>query len=350
MSSHLRRASLVGVIGLMVVAVTSASAPARSTAAPRQTGEVKISGTQQVGSTLHTTNGGWANSPTSFTYQWYRCDNPAKTNCQPISGATTRNYRLVGEDAGHTSYVAVTATNRDGSATGSSDPVGPFKANAAPRNTAAPSISGSPQVGQTLTAVEGTWTNAPSSYTYQWMRCDSSGNNCGAIGGATAKTYAAGTGDVNGTLRVRVAARNTQGSDAATSGPSGVIQTGTGGSAIPVSTVTLPNQLVVGDVKFTPAVLHSRGPFTARVKVTDGKNRPVAGALVYVLGLPYAYLRSAAEVATGNDGIATLSLSPTAALPGKTSIVLFVRVRKPGEPLVGASVASRRLVQVTVRF
>lgn len=347
---NLRRALLVGVLAAMAVAVTSAAAPAESTTAPRQTGEVKVTGTTRVGSTLHLANGGWANNPTAYAYQWYRCDNPAKTNCNPISGATSRNYRLASVDAGHTFYGAVTASNRDGSATGASDPVGPVAGNAAPRNTAAPTISGTAQVGQTLTAVEGSWTNAPTSYSYQWLRCDSSGNNCGAVGGATGKTYGVSSGDVSGTLRVRVAAHNSRGSDAATSGPSVVVGTGTGGSAIPVSTVVKPNQLVVHDVKFTPPVLHSRSPFTMHVKVTDGSNRAVAGALVYVLGLPYAYLRSAAEVATGNDGVASITLSPTSALPGKAAIVLFVRVRKPGEPLVGPSVASRRLVQVTARF
>ena len=122
------------------------------------------------------------------------------------------------------------------------------------------------------------------------------------------------------------------------------------GAAIPVASVSLPNQLVVADVKFAPPVLRSRAPFTIRVKVTDGRNRPVAGALVYVIGLPYAYLRNAPEVASGNDGYAAIALSPTAALPRNASIVLFVRVRKPGEPLVGAGVSSRRLVQVTARL
>jgi hypothetical protein len=350
MNRQLRRALLVGALGLAAVGATSAAAPARTADAPRQTGEIRISGTTRVGSTLRISNGSWANNPTTFSYQWYRCDNPGKTNCQPIGNTNSRDYRLSGGDAGHTIYGAVSASNRDGTAVGASDPVGPIGANAAPRNTSAPSIGGNPQVGQTVTANEGGWNNAPTSFRYQWLRCDSTGNNCGAIGGATGKTYAVGTDDVNATLRVRVVARNSRGSDTATSGPSGVVTTGTGGSAIPVASVSLPNQLVIADVKFTPPVLHSRAPFTVRVKVTDGRNRPVAGALVYVIGLPYAYLRNAPEVATGNDGYAALALSPTAALPRKASIVLFVRVRKPGEPLVGAGVASRRLVQVTARL
>lgn len=40
--------------------------------------------------------------------------------------------------------------------------------NAIPINVIIPSISGTPQVGQTLTANPGQWTNNPTSYAYQW--------------------------------------------------------------------------------------------------------------------------------------------------------------------------------------
>jgi hypothetical protein len=64
--------------------------------------------------------------------------------------------------------VALTAIAGTGFAAGSA-----AQANYAPVNSAAPTISGTPQVGQTLTANPGTWnSDTTPTYTYQWQRCD----------------------------------------------------------------------------------------------------------------------------------------------------------------------------------
>ena len=80
---------------------------------------------------------------------------------------------------------ALTVATGDGLAQGSA-----AQANYAPANTAPPVVSGSAQVGQTLTGTTGTWTyQTTPTYSFQWQRCDVNGNTCSAIVGATATTY-----------------------------------------------------------------------------------------------------------------------------------------------------------------
>src|SRR5439155_2657590 len=95
---------------------------------------------------------------------------------------------------------------------------------AAPSNTSLPSISGSARDGSILTASPGSWTNSPTGYAYQWLRCDSGGANCGPISGANSVRYTVTTADVSQRLRVTVTASNSGGSGTATSRPTAVVQ------------------------------------------------------------------------------------------------------------------------------
>src|SRR5579859_2589097 len=71
---------------------------------------------------------------------------------------------------------------------------------AAPANTVPPTIGGTPTVGQTLTASNGTWTNSPTSYAYQWQQCNGGGNKCSSIKNATQKTYTLTSTDAGHTI------------------------------------------------------------------------------------------------------------------------------------------------------
>jgi hypothetical protein len=96
-------------------------------------------------------------------------------------------------------------------------------ATAPPVNTAVPVISGSPNIGATLSTTNGTWTGAPApTYAYQWKR---NGSN---IGGATSGSYLLISGDYGTTIIVTVTATNTAGAASATStgvGPIGNVVT-----------------------------------------------------------------------------------------------------------------------------
>lgn len=93
-----------------------------------------------------------------------------------------------------------------------------------PFNFVPPSLSGTTAVGQTMSTSVGAWAGSPTSYTYQWRSCDSSGNNCSDIGGATNDTYTVQAPVAGGTLRAVVTGHNADGEDSATTDPSSVVQ------------------------------------------------------------------------------------------------------------------------------
>jgi hypothetical protein len=102
----------------------------------------------------------------------------------------------------------------------------------APQNTALPVVSGSAQAGQTLTASPGSWTNSPTSFAYQWLRCNSSGSYCVDITGAAGQSYGLSTDEVGSAVAVRVTASNAGGSTSARSNVTGVVGGGGGGGTV----------------------------------------------------------------------------------------------------------------------
>lgn len=87
----------------------------------------------------------------------------------------------------------------------------------APITVSPPTIAGTAQQGQTLTATPGTWSAPDATFAYRWQRCDAAGANCVDVPGASAQTYAVTPADAGATLHVVVTATNRFGSAPATS-------------------------------------------------------------------------------------------------------------------------------------
>ena len=168
------------------------------------TGAPTISGTAQVRETLTADTSPIADEDgltnVSFSYQWIRSDNGADTD---ISGETDSTYTLVLADLGKTIEVQVTFTDDDDNAeTLTSVATEPVSAAANNPATGVPTISGTVQVGEALTADtspiadEDGLTNV--SFSYQWLADDAD------IGGETASAYTLSDDDVGKVIKVKV--------------------------------------------------------------------------------------------------------------------------------------------------
>jgi subtilisin family serine protease len=93
-----------------------------------------------------------------------------------------------------------------------------------PLNDTPPTISGTALEGITLAGFEGSWSSSePVSFAYQWQRCDTAGEGCTDVAGATGAQHALTQADVGHTIRLRVTAANSAGAGAAFSGPTQVV-------------------------------------------------------------------------------------------------------------------------------
>ena len=94
-----------------------------------------------------------------------------------------------------------------------------------PVDESKPTLSTStPTIGTTLSvASNGSWSNTPLAYDYQWQRCDSEGGKCAAIAGAANQTYTPRPRDAGYTLLVVVTALNADGAGVASTSLSSAI-------------------------------------------------------------------------------------------------------------------------------
>jgi hypothetical protein len=249
-------------LAVMLATVVTASAMA---VPPNNTSAPTINGTARDGQTLTATNGTWANSPTSFRYQWQRCS-ATGTDCAGIVSATNQSYTPVAADVDHRLRVVVTAINADGQSAANSGTTDVISGSDAPKASARPSISGSAIVGEELSATNGTWTGGATTFSFQWQRCDSLGGTCVNVTNATARSYGVRSADLGNRLRVEVTAKNANSSSSATSDTTAVVRTAGGGG-----TVTLNKAPTIRFI----SLRHFGKRVIARTRVCDDGAAPV---------------------------------------------------------------------------
>ena len=192
-----------------VETLTSVATVAVAAAANRgATGAPTIIGTPQVGETLTADTSAIDDADgmtgANFVYSWNAGE-------RHIQGATGVSYTLTGDQQGLAMQVLVAFVDDKGNsevlASEASDPVA-AKGNTAP--TGLPAISGTPQVGETLTADTSEISDADGltnvSYRYQWT---AGGTD---IAGATGASYQLTSSEQGKTIQVRVTFTDDRGS------------------------------------------------------------------------------------------------------------------------------------------
>ena len=174
------------------------------------TGDPVISGTVQVGAELTALTDGIMDDDVLddvFTYQWVRVDADGTSNEEDITDATDATYTLTADDQGTQVKVEVRFVDiLVGEETRTSAPTATLAGVPNTAATGAPTITGTAQVGETLTAsttgiADANGLTSPT-YTYQWIRVD--GTDEADIAAANSSTYILIDADLGTTLTVRV--------------------------------------------------------------------------------------------------------------------------------------------------
>ena len=332
----------VVVTGVNTGGAASSSAASSATAividvAPTSSATPSIIGTAQTGQTLTVSNETWNNRPTAYTYQWKR----ASTVAGPYSdiiGADTANYVVGAGDLGYFFKVAVTASNSGGTSSVIDSVVTAQSIDIAPVNATVPAITGTAQVGVTLSVSDGNWDNRPTSLTYQWKRSSTSDGTYSNITNATSASYVVTVGDIGYFIRGVVTGVNTGGSS------SGAISAATA-AVVDIAPVAATTSVISG--------IAQNGQ-TLTAATTNWVNRPtsftyqwsraasVGGAYADIVGATSAtlvltegdvdYFFKVVVTASNSGGTSTGSTSAA------TSIVRDIAPVNTGTPVINGTV------------
>ena len=267
------------------------------------TGLPTISGTPQVEETLTADTSpvddedGLTN--VSYRYQWI-------ADGTDIEGATGSSYELTGSEQGQTIQVRVSFTDdADNAETLTS--AGTVAVAAAPNReaTGQPTISGTPQVEETLTADTSAISDedglANVSYQYQWLRADAD------ITGQTNSTYRLVSADEGKTIKVRVTFRDDADNQ----------ETLTSAATAVVAARPAPAVLLTASFANVPAD-HNGSNFTFQLSFSENVEAGYARIRDHVFTVTGATIDSASRITQGSNQGWTVEVNPT----GNSSVTI----------------------------
>ena len=221
------------------------------------TGAPTISGTAQVDETLTASTSAIADADgmddASFSYQWIRNDGNTDTD---IQNATASTYTLDADDEGQTIQVRVSFTDdANNQETLTSEATAAVAAKPNSPATGAPTISGTAQVGETLTVGTAGISDADGltnvTFSYQWIAGDSD------IPGARSSTYTVRDADEGKTIQFRVSFTDDAGNGESLT------------SEATVAVAGLPSEPLTASLENTPETHNGTDPFTFELRFSE---------------------------------------------------------------------------------
>ena len=334
------------------------------------TGEPAITGTATVGQELTAGVSGIDDDdglPSVLDYQWFRVDADGTSNEEEISGETADTYTLTADDVGKRIKVKVSFTDELSGVemrTSAAYPSSGTVTAAAGTPTGAPTITGTAQVGETLTAVTTGIADADGltspTYTYQWIRVNGTDAD---ISGANSSTYPLVTADLGKTIKVRVTFVDDDGNtEMLTSASSGTVTTEVTPPSLSSATVQGMVLTLVYDEPLDPASTPPPSAYILTVKATVGTtttNTETNPAAVSVSGSRVRLTLDTAPAA----GVVTVTLiyvgsvvNPVQDVAGNDALPFGVHVMRgnppppPNTPPVVANPLADQEVTVDVPF
>jgi hypothetical protein len=230
---------LASVFALAVVGAANAEFPTKRS-------DPSIQGTPQEGQTLDGKTGQWLLdnglncTDCTYRYTWQRC-NIDLSGCADVPGRTGYSYLLGADDVGkrlrfvewiflrdcgahntQTGQIECHDVEKNGASAPTVD-IAPRPV-VTPQFTGTPAVAGTPMEDEVLRATGATWTGQGTiTKTVFWQRCNTAGEACATITGATGPTYRLIADDVARRIRVVETATNEGGTSQAVSAVTEVV-------------------------------------------------------------------------------------------------------------------------------